>query len=100
MKVPALRPVEPLRSIGFARDPYEVLPPWNPNRKRHAVTFSVEEKPVPSTQPLVDVLAEDLKVSKKKARKAIRFGHVSVNGEVVVDPDFCVDCTVEIVFRP
>lgn len=52
------------------------------------------------TFALVDVVAEDVKLSKGKARKAIVRGHITVNEVVVHDPDMRVDGMSRIVFKP
>lgn len=52
------------------------------------------------TFALVDLVSEDVKLSKGKARKAITRGKVTVNGTVTRDPDMRVDSTARIVFHP
>jgi RNA-binding protein YlmH len=52
------------------------------------------------TFALVDVVSEDVKLSKGKARKAIARGKVTVNGIVVNDPDMRVDGMARIVYKP
>jgi predicted rRNA methylase YqxC with S4 and FtsJ domains len=51
------------------------------------------------TFALVDVVSEDVKLSKGKARKAILRGYVSVNGTVVRDPEMRVHDGMKIVFK-
>lgn len=78
-----------------------MLPPENPNRKQQAAANTVAEMPRVFTTPLVDLVADAAKLSKSKARIAIRRGKVFVNGTVVLDPDMRVgsDAVVEAEFR-
>ena len=62
--------------------------------------MSIETMPTVFTFPLVDMVAQDMKLSKNKARKAILRGKVEVNGAFVRDPDVQVDKTMRIVFHP
>jgi 16S rRNA U516 pseudouridylate synthase RsuA-like enzyme len=52
------------------------------------------------TFALIDVVSEDMKLSKGKAKKAIRRGKVSVDGAVTRDPETRVHGDSKIVFTP
>jgi 16S rRNA U516 pseudouridylate synthase RsuA-like enzyme len=52
------------------------------------------------TFALVDLVSEDVKMSKGKARKMIVRGKVTVNGVVVHDPDMRCDGLARIVYKP
>lgn len=87
-KVPPLQPKAPVKSTPLPWKHHEVLPPENKERRRKAR----DNQPTPpSAAPevfiLVDILAEDMKMSKGKARLAIQKGQVSVNDVTVRDPD-------------
>jgi 16S rRNA U516 pseudouridylate synthase RsuA-like enzyme len=58
------------------------------------------EMPKVFTFALADVVAEDVPLSKGKARKAIVRGKVSVDGVVVRDPETRVHGDSKIVFKP
>lgn len=60
----------------------------------------VKDMPQVFTFALVDVVSEDVKLSKGKARKAILRGRVTVNGAVARDPDMRVDGMARIVYMP
>lgn len=55
--------------------------------------------PTVLTFALVDLVAEDVLLSRGKARKAIRSGQVEIDGHVVRDPDFRVDGDAKIIFH-
>jgi RNA-binding protein YlmH len=74
------------------------LPPVR--RARQAEPVPVQDMPKVFTFALVDVVSEDVKLSKGKARKAIARGKVTVNGVVVHDPDMRVDGMARIVYKP
>lgn len=74
------------------------LPPVR--RVRQAPAVPVQDMPQVFTFALVDVVSEDVSLSKGKARKAIRKGKVTVNGAVVYDPDMRVDGMARIVYKP
>lgn len=78
-----------------------MLPPENPRRGLYAANVpSVVGMPQKFTFALVDLIAEDVKLSKGKARKAILAGKVTVNGTVVRDPDMRVAIDALVGFRP
>jgi len=85
MKKPELKKLTPLRSglVPWRHD--EALPPERPGRKKSL------GMPMVFTFALVDLIVEDVKLSKGKARKVILGGKVKVNGEVTRDPDLRVD---------
>jgi molybdopterin converting factor small subunit len=88
LKTRPLAAPTPLRSTTLPWNAREVLPPDDPARRKRAR----DNKPTPpsaepETYTLVDVLAEDAKMSKGKARLAIQKGQVSVNDVIVRDPD-------------
>ena len=56
--------------------------------------------PTVFTFALVDVVAEDLKLSRGKARKAILRGRVWVDGVVVQDPEARVHGASKVMFKP
>jgi len=56
--------------------------------------------PTVFTFALLDVVSEDVKLSKGKARKAILRGKVTVDGAIVRDPDARVNGESKIVFKP
>ena len=60
----------------------------------------LDQLPRVFTFALVEVVSEDLKLSKGKARKAIARGKVSVDGIVERDPEARVHGTSKIVFKP
>lgn len=65
-----------------------------------AVPVSIKDMPQVFTFALVDIISQDVKLSKGKARKAIARGKVTVNDTVVYDPDMRVDHMSRIVFKP
>ena len=69
-------------------------------RKRQADSVPLQDMPQVFTFALVDVVSEDAKLSKGKARKAIARGQVTVNEVVVNDPDMRVDGMSRIVYTP
>lgn len=71
-------------------------------RARQTVAVSTPLKDVPQVFnfALVDVVSEDVKLSKGKARKAIARGKVTVNDDVVYDPDMRVDGMARIIYKP
>lgn len=80
------------------------LPPESERRKLaregYSLDVPVQDMPKVWTFALVDVVSEDVKLSKGKARKAIMRGWVTVNGAVTRDPDMRVDGTARIVYKP
>lgn len=76
------------------------MPPVRRVRQAEAVPASLKDMPQVFNFALVDVVSEDVKLSKGKARKAIARGQVTVNGTVVYDPDTRVDGMARIVFKP
>lgn len=56
--------------------------------------------PTVFTFALVDVVSEDMSLSRGKARKAVLRGKVSVDGVVVLDPDMRVNGDSKIMFKP
>lgn len=100
MKRRLLAPPSPVRSTPLPWNALEGLPPEKPDRKKKAADYTVSAMPQKFTFVLVDVVAEDLKLSKGKARKAITRGKVTVDGSVVTDPDVRVDGDAKIVFHP
>jgi hypothetical protein len=87
MKARSLPPSTPLRSTTLPWNAREVLPPENKEKRRRAKDYQPSAPAEPETFVLVDVLAEDAKLSKGKARLAIQHGQVSVNEVIVRDPD-------------
>lgn len=96
MKKTTLPKLTPIKSTMLPWNPREVLPAV----RRAKPPVDVATMPVKFTHVLVDLIAEDVKLSKGKARKAIRRGEVKVNGEVVYDPDLRVDSDARVVFGP
>jgi hypothetical protein len=80
------------------------LPPESERRKLARAGYSpdvlVKDMPSVFTFALVDVVSEDVKLSRGKARKAILRGRVTVNGAVARDPDMRVDGQARIVYMP
>lgn len=56
--------------------------------------------PTVFTFALVDVVSEDVKLSKGKARKAILRGKVTVDGSIVRDPEARVHGESKIMYKP
>lgn len=103
MKPRALPTLEPRRAAVLPWDRREALsclPPARRVRQAPEVPVSVKDMPQVFTFALVEVVSEDVKLSKGKARKAIVRGQVTVNGTVVYDPDMRVDGMARIVFKP
>lgn len=102
MKLTPKKPV-PVRSTRLPwdrkADIRAMLPPENPRRGLYsAKVTALEEMPQKFTFALIDLIAEGRGLSKGKARKAIAAGKVSVNGQVVRDPDARVDGDAQVVF--
>lgn len=100
MKARPLPPPAALRSSPLPWDSRAVLPPENKERRRRSKDYQASPPPVEETFVLVDVLAEDAKLSKGKARLAITRGQVSVNEGVVRDPDTRLKGTDVVRFFP
>jgi predicted rRNA methylase YqxC with S4 and FtsJ domains len=62
--------------------------------------MSLKAMPTVFTFALVDVVSEDMSLSRGKARKAVLRGKVSVDGVVVLDPDMRVNGDSKIMFKP
>jgi predicted rRNA methylase YqxC with S4 and FtsJ domains len=62
--------------------------------------MSLKAMPTVFTFALVDVVSEDMSLSRGKARKAVLRGKVSVDGVVVLDPDTRVNGDSKIMFKP
>jgi RNA-binding protein YlmH len=95
------RPPSPIRSTALPWRHHETLPPENKERRQKARDY-VAEAPAaePSDFALIDIIVEDVKLSKTKARLAIQNGLVSVNDVVVRDPDLRVTGTDVVRFFP
>jgi predicted rRNA methylase YqxC with S4 and FtsJ domains len=62
--------------------------------------MSLKAMPTVFTFALVDVVSEDMSLSRGKARKAILRGKVYVGGKVVLDPHMRVNGEMKIMFKP
>jgi len=89
---------EPIRAVMPLGGWSSCLPPVR--RPRQTDSVPLQDMPQVFTFALVDVVSEDVKLSKGKARKAIARGQVTVNGVVVHDPDMRVDGMARIVYKP
>ncbi len=98
MKKGVLVTPTPIRAVMPLGGWSSCLPPTR--RARQAAEVPVQDMPKVFTFALVDLVSEDVKLSKGKARKAIARGKVTVNGVVVYDPDMRVDVSMRIVFKP
>lgn len=98
MKPRSLPPVQPIRAVMPLGGWSSCLPPVR--RIRQAPAVPVQDMPQVFTFALVDVVSEDVKLSKGKARKAIVRGYVTVNEVVVRDPDARVDGMARIIYKP
>ena len=90
MKARPLPPAQALRSTSLPwnkQERHPVLPPENKDKRARAKGYTTEAVAPVEEFILVEVLAEDAKLSKTKARLAITRGQVSVNGAIVRDPD-------------
>lgn len=85
MKTRPLPRPSPLRSSTLPWNARAVLPPERKDRNRSS-DYQASPAP-PDMVTLVDILAEDLGMSKSKARVAVLHGQVSVNEVIVRDPD-------------
>ena len=92
--------MKPLRSTLLPWQAHACLPPVRRIRQAPSVPSAIKDMPRVLTFALVDVVSEDVKLSKGKARKAIARGQVTVNDTVVYDPDMRVDAISRIVFKP
>lgn len=100
MKLPPLPQKTPIKSTLLPWKKHEVLPPENPKRKDYVASTKPVEVPDGTTFNLLDIIVEDVDVSRTKARKDIMLGKVTVNGEVVRDPDARVDAGAEVRYFP
>lgn len=102
MKKTTIKAPTPIRQLAFARDPLEVLPAFHTKMTppNPAVLLGVKVHADIATFALVDLIAEDLKLSKGKARKAIMRGKVLVNDVIESDPDRRVSGTDKVMFKP
>lgn len=100
MKARPLPRPSALRSSLLPWDSRAVLPPENKERRRRSKDYQASSLPAEEVFTLADVLAEDLNMSKTKARLAIQHGQVSVNEIIVRDPDTRLKGTDVVRFFP
>lgn len=89
-----LRKPAPIRDTTPLGGWQSCLPPVR--RSRQAVHVELQDMPSVFTFALVDEIAEQVRLSKGKARKLIAKGKVWVNGAVVYDPDMRVDAAMKV----